>query len=224
MSCRLVTFDVFSALADIEGTFIPVLARHPQFVNQDVTAFFRMWRTKQYEYLMMLNSLQRNFLGFKEVTKRTLIHTLYAHQIELSENDQERLVQKWSELEFWEDARQTVERVKEKGYTTAMLSNGGQEMLASLQNRFGAGFDYIFSAEEIGCYKPAPQVYQYAYEQTGGRKEQMLHVAGSAPDIVGAISAGIPCAWANRMNALPIDLSYQPTYHFQRIEELLAYL
>ncbi|MCM3714303.1 haloacid dehalogenase type II [Halalkalibacter oceani] len=224
MNYRLVTFDVFSALANIEGTFIPILARHPQFVNQDAAAFFRMWRTKQYEYLIMLNSLQRHFLGFKEVTRRTLVHTLYAHRIDLSEHDQERLVQKWSELEFWDDARQTVEQVKEKGYTIAMLSNGGQEMLISLQNRLGVGFDYIFSAEEMGCYKPSPTVYQYAYEQAGVEKEQMLHVAGSAPDIVGAISAGIPSAWSNRLNALPIDLSYQPTYHFQRIEELLAYL
>lgn len=224
MEYRLITFDVFSALANIEGTFIPILKKHPQFADEDATAFFRMWRTKQYEYMIMLNSLKGDFLGFEEVTRRTLLHALYAYQIKLSESDQDWLVQKWSELEFWEDAKETVEKVKEKGYRIAMLSNGGQHMLASLQNRLGASIDYIFSAEDIGCYKPSPLVYQYAYDQARVEKKQMLHVAGSAPDIVGAISAGIPSAWSNRMNAIPIDLSYQPTYHFHNIKELLAYL
>lgn len=224
MAYRLITFDVFSALGDIKGTFVPLLQEMREFSNKDVNAFFDLWRAKQYEYMVIHNSLEKEFMSFEEITRRTLDYALYSKQVELSKEEREKLVHTWREINFWDDAREVVEKVKRKGYLVGMLSNGDQDILVDLQERFGIRFDFIFSAEKIGFYKPSPKMYELPYEQGNFKKGEYLHVAGSTTDIFGSIAAGIPCAWSNRKDEVPLDLSFKPTYNMKNLTELLMYI
>ncbi|NEU32237.1 haloacid dehalogenase type II [bacterium LRH843] len=224
MRYKLITFDVFSALCDIQGTFIPLLNEFDEFNGKDVSAFFQMWRNKQYEYLIIHNSLEREFMSFEEVTRRTLDYTLQENNIELVKKEREYLVANWSKLKFWSEAEKVVQEVRERGYLIGMLSNGDQKMLMELQTNCNIKFDFLLSAEKVGYYKPSPRIYKYAYEQADIKIEELLHVAGSTIDILGAISAGIPCAWSNRKNLAAIDPSYRPTYQFSDLTELLEHI
>lgn len=223
MRYKLITFDVFSALCDIQGTFIPLLKKLKPFKDVDVKTFFQAWRSKQYEYLIIHNSLEREFMSFEDITRKTLENTLQLYNIELAKNDRERLIENWSQLKFWSEAEQVVQEVKHRGYLVGMLSNGDIQMLLKLQTHCKVKFDFILSAEEAGSYKPSPKIYQFAYSKAGVKKEEILHVAGSPIDILGAISAGIPSAWSNRNNLPPIDSSYQPTFKFGDLTDLLKH-
>ncbi len=224
MQYRLITFDVFSALGDIQGTFIPLLKSVKELDGKDANLFFQTWRSKQYEYMIVHNSLERSFMSFEEVTRRTLDHTLHINNVHLAKADKETLVAGWRRINFWDEAKEVVQEVKERGYLIGMLSNGDHEILTELEEHFGVSFDYIFSAEQIGCYKPSPKVYDFAYEHVGIEKTELLHVAGSTIDILGAISSGIPCAWSNRQNQVPLDLTFKPTYNLQNLKGVLSHI
>lgn len=49
---------------------------------------------------------------------------------------------------------------------------------------FGAGFDAVVTAEEVGFYKPDARAYEEVLRRLGIRAEEALFVAGSAADVV----------------------------------------
>lgn len=224
MTYRLITFDVFSALGDIRGTFVPKLNELDVFVGKDARAFFDLWRAKQYEYMVVFNSLEREFMSFLDITRRTLDYALSRYEIELASTTKDELVEMWGEIEFWEEARRVVQKVKEKGYEIAMLSNGGEALLQRLADRFGVEFDYIFSAEHVGKYKPSPKMYALPYETLALKPGEYLHVAGSTTDVFGAIASNTPCAWSNRNRDILLDIEMKPTYELKNLIELLTYI
>lgn len=83
-SWQLVTFDVYTALFDVEGSLVPVVNRTlgAQF---EALALVRTWRSKQLEYALISNSLQRGRLAFSVATRRALDYALGRAGLEVSE-------------------------------------------------------------------------------------------------------------------------------------------
>lgn len=224
MTYRLITFDVFSALGDINGTFVPMMKEINELEGKDLVSIFQTWRSKQYEYMIFNNSLEKGFMSFEEITSKTLDYALFVNNVDIPKEDKIRLVKGWRKIKLWEEARDVLDEVKKRGYVIGMLSNGDYDVLDDLQDSFGITFDHIFSAEQVKIYKPSPKMYGLPLRELGLEKGDYLHVAGSTPDIFGAISAGIPCAWSNRHNQVPIDINAKPTYNLQNLSDLLSYI
>jgi beta-phosphoglucomutase-like phosphatase (HAD superfamily) len=66
--------------------------------------------------------------------------------------------------------------------------------------RLGVPVDVLVSAESAGFYKPRPEPYRAALEALDDGIAA-LFVAGSAGDVPGAASAGMPVVWHNRVGA-----------------------
>ena len=81
-------------------------------------------------------------------------------------------------------------------------------------------FDYILSSETNGYYKPHPSIYDLPEKIYGFSKKETLHVAGSAVDVIGSVSSGLPCYWSNRKNDILIDTKLSPEYEFEDLTEL----
>ena len=68
--------------------------------------------------------------------------------------------------------------------------------------RLGIEFDHVFTAEDIGSYKPSPRNFHYMLErlaEAGIAKGELLHVAQSLfHDHVPANQLGIASAWIDR--------------------------
>ncbi len=88
--------------------------------------------------------------------------------------------------------------LKSRGCELAILSNGDRAMLEGIAGELPVRLDRIFSTEESGLYKPAPEVYDLPVRALGIAREDYLHVAGGANDVIGAKSAGVACYWNNR--------------------------
>ena len=63
--------------------------------------------------------------------------------------------------------------------------------------RVGAPFRTVVTAESAGFYKPDPRIYMAGVEALGVLPEDVLFVAGSPFDVVGAHAAGLSVAWHN---------------------------
>ena len=206
----LVTYDVYMALLDIEGSLIPGVAQTLDLPPDAATGFVRLWRAKQMERAAISNSLEKERTSFRDATGMGLDYVAAKHGLDMAPDTRASLVAAWDDLRPWPEADAAVSAVKAKGYKTAILSNGDQDMLEAVARHFSAGFDHILSSETAGKYKPHPAVYDLPTTLLGIAKPAVLHVAGSANDVLGAVAAGMPCVWSNRHGDVLLDPRYPP--------------
>ena len=222
MEKKLITFDAYSALFDIEGSIIPVVnGVLGEKLKEETTPFFRLWRIRQWDYVLLSNSLQKEHLSYDYITERALEYTCKKYKVTLSGDETARLMKGWRELNPWPEGQKVLKAVKEKGYEIAILSNGDTDMLKDLAARLDTEMDYIFSAEMAGAYKPHPNIYKLPFEKTDYPHEQVIHIAGSPFDTLGAKSAGIQCYWSNRKDDFLIDPIYAPDKEVSTLSDIL---
>lgn len=217
---RLITFDAYSALFDRDRSLVPVLAK-ALGAAADAAAAVQTWRAKQMEYAAIGNSLAKGRPSFREATRLGLDYTLKRLGHDLAEAKREALVEAWDRLEPWPEAEEVLAEVKARGYPIAILSNGDEAALKKLARQFKTAFDHIFSAEAAGFYKPHPAVYRLPLERLGLAGREVLHVAGGAPDALGAKAAGLACAWSNRSGDYVLNPAYAPDFEFPDLRGLL---
>lgn len=218
---QLITFDVYSALFDIESSLVPVV--EGEFGTRvDPLAFVRMWRMKQLDQTLISNSLGRGRVSFRTTTGRALDYAIARAQLDATEAVREAMVMAWDALQPWPEAEDVLRTVKGRGYMMALLSNGDLDMLTALAGRLSTPFDRVFASDHAGYYKPHPSVYALPLKALGMQPQEVLHVAGGSTDVLGAKSAGLPCAWSNRLGDLVLDPGLRADHEFSNLRGLLA--
>lgn len=217
----LITFDVYTALFDIESSLTPLVSEILQIDGLD---FVRAWRRKQLEYALISNSLGQGRISFDLITGSSLDYTLAFYQLSLSESSRTQLLDQWLNLDPWPEARSMLNEIKSRGYTMALLSNGDMSQLQTLAKKLPPVFDHIFSSEQAGYYKPQPSVYALPLDTLHLQANQVLHVAGSSTDALGTKSAGLHCAWSNRKQEPLLDPNLPVDYNMRDLNQLLEIL
>jgi 2-haloacid dehalogenase len=110
----------------------------------------------------------------------------------------DELLARWDEVEPWPEAPDVL-RDLAADHRLAVVTNCSEALAQRAAARLGVPLDALVSAEAAGAYKPRPEPYLRALEQLG--TERALFVAGSAGDVPGAIGAGMPVVWHNRVGA-----------------------
>lgn len=90
-------------------------------------------------------------------------------------------------------------------YKLVILSNVDNESFAQSNRKLGVSFDAIFTAEDIGSYKPAPRNFDYMLDKLAARgigRETVLHTAESLFHDHGvANDFGLASCWIHRRHA-----------------------
>lgn len=222
---KLVTFDVYMALLDIEGSLIPVVREILGVPLEDAAPFVRLWRAKQMERAASSNSLQLGRVSFRTATAMALDYCLARYDLSPPGETRHALVLAWDLMAPWPEADAAIAAVKAKGYQTAILSNGDQSMLETVTQNFAKDtFNHVLSSELAGQYKPHPSVYHLPTALLGIAKPDVLHIAGSANDVLGTVAAGMTCVWSNRHRDRVLDPSYPPTYEISDLKGIAPLL
>lgn len=110
------------------------------------------------------------------------------------------------ELEFAPGIRPCLEALEERGFRMGIVCDvgfSGGELLRELLAEEGL-LDYFGGwgfSDEVGHYKPAPQIFEAALEMLGARPEEALHVGDlRRTDIVGAAALGMKTVRYRGMN------------------------
>ncbi|MCK5777632.1 MAG: haloacid dehalogenase type II [Rhodospirillales bacterium] len=212
MRAKLVTYDVYMALLDIEGSLAPIVSKTLNLNAETAVAFVRLWRGKQMERAAASNSLAKPRTPFRECTVMALDYCLGRHKLSMPSSTRNDLVLAWDRMNPWPEADAAIAAVRNKGLKTAILSNGDQDMLDAVARNFSPGtFDHILSSETAEYYKPHPAVYDLPTKVLGINMDEVVHVAGSPNDVTGAVAAGMRCIWSNRHRDRILDSAYPPT-------------
>ncbi len=104
----------------------------------------------------------------------------------------------------WPAFPDTVEALRylKQHFRLIILSNVDRSSFAATNERLGIAFDAIYTAQDIGTYKPDQRNFRYLVDRVteqGIPKQRMLHVAQSLfHDHVPAQALGIASAWIDR--------------------------
>lgn len=94
-------------------------------------------------------------------------------------------------------------RLLKKHYRLVILSNVSRAGFAASSRKLGVAFDAVYTAEDIGSYKPDPANFGYLIDHMQGdfgmQKQEILHTAQSLfHDHVPARAMGLATAWIDR--------------------------
>ena len=204
-------FDYASAAAQCRGE-----------LGDKLDAINALWREKQLQY-SWLRTLEGKYADFWTVTGDALDFTLDAMGV-ASPALRERLMQLYLTLNPFPEVPAMLRRLKQAGLKTAILSNGTPTMLqrAVKNATLGPLLDAVLSVEEVGVYKPHPQVYQLAVDRLGFPRAAIAFQSANAWDAYAASSFGMRVVWCNRYGHKPERLPGRPDRVVQSLAELPA--
>ncbi len=110
-----------------------------------------------------------------------------------------------SSVAYWPAFPDTADalRILKRHYKLVILSNVNRDGFAASNRKLGVTFDAVYTAEDVGSYKPDPANFHYMLDHLksgfGLEKDDILHTAQSLfHDHVPATGFGLSKAWIDR--------------------------
>jgi len=143
-----------------------------------------------------------------------LEYTLDRLKLDRSSDQVNKLMEQYSRLTPFPENLAVLQKIKVMGLTTAILSNGSPEMLASAVKSAGMEdvLDHIISVDRIRLFKTSPESYGLVQLTIPVSKEEVLFVSSNAWDALGATWYGFKTLWINRQNLPNEAIGQQPDY------------
>ena len=209
-------FDAYGTLFD----YASAAARCRDVLGDKFERLTGLWREKQLQYTW-LRAIQNQHVDFWQVTGDALDYALGALGIADAALRQ-RLMNLYLTLDAFPEVASMLERLKNGGLKTAILSNGSPKMLRSAVNgaRLRKLLDEILSVEEVGVYKPHVKVYQLAVDRLGKPPSAIAFQSSNAWDAYAASAFGMRVVWCNRYGQPRERLPGSPDREVRSLAEL----
>ena len=216
---KAIIFDAYGTLFDVNSA----AEKCKDKIGDKWEGFANFWRTTQLEYTW-LRSLMKRHKDFWQVTEDSLEKSMNAFKIDkLMKNE---LLNLYKVLNTFPEVKDVLNKLKEKNYKLAILSNGTPALLNELvkSNNLDNIFDDIFSIEEVGIYKPDAKVYDMPIKKYKIQKEEVVFLSANTWDISGGGNYGYSSIWVNRNNSIFDNLDYKPKEEVKNLNQLLDIL
>lgn len=183
-----ITFDCFGTLVDWNGGFTRCLqdlagVRAPELVQ----AYHRHEPQVQRE----------SFRLYREVTRIALERAAQEIGFPLQPSDATILADRWEDLPVFSDTRPTLQRLRDDGWSVAVLTNCDDELFARTQARMDFTFDEIVTAQQVRSYKPGLAHFEEFRRRRS--PQRWVHAACSwFHDIEPAMRLQLPRVWIDR--------------------------
>jgi 2-haloacid dehalogenase len=209
-------FDAYGTLFDVSS-----VARGAQdALGERWQALSDLWRSKQLQYTW-LRGLAGHHAEFWQVTGDALDYAMATHGIEDSAL-RERLMNLYLSISAYPEVPAMLAALKAKGKKLAILSNGSPAMLAAAVENSGIAeyFDAVLSVEEVGVYKPHPDVYGLVPRKLGVAKESVCFLSSNSWDAYSAKAFGFRVLWCNRFGQAPERIPAVPDGEIKDLSSL----
>ena len=217
MQIKAVVFDAYGTLFDVYSIQALAEELYPSH-GADIAV---KWRDKQIDYTRLITqsdphnaSGSKYYQPFWELTRLSLEYTLDRLKLDSSSDQVNKLMEQYSRLTPFPENLAVLQKIKVMGLTTAILSNGSPEMLASAVKSAGMEdvLDHIISVDRIRLFKTSPESYGLVQLTIPVSKEEVLFVSSNAWDALGATWYGFKTLWINRQNLPTEAIGQQPDY------------
>jgi 2-haloacid dehalogenase len=226
---KVLSFDCYGTLIDWESgihqALLPELERHGLSLSRDqiLESFARHEAAQEAETPGMI---------YSELLAR--VHRRLTAELGIAADEEEHrafaaAIGDWPAFADTPAALAYLRRY----YKLVILSNVDRRSFAATSRRLGVAFDAVYTAEEIGSYKPDLRNFRYllaALERQGYGRDDILHVAQSLyHDHAPANALGLHSAWIDRRQGaagwgatMPPPSQVRWDFRFASLAELVA--
>lgn len=192
-----ISFDCYGTLVDWESAIVSTLQEmlqsHDANMNNDVVLeYFANWEPEE----------QSQGGSYRSVLHRVLDRYGFRLGFKPRAEDFKLFEECIARASVFDD---TVDALKllSKRFKLAVITNTDNDLFEITSDSLIVDFDYVVTAENIGCYKPCEEMFEAAVTRIGD-KRRMLHVAQSIfHDIAPANGLGIDSVWIDRTSGKP---------------------
>ena len=222
---KLIAFDAYGTLFDVYS--MGQLAE--ELFPGHGQALALMWRERQIEYTRLVTmsdpspSGSKHYLPFWEITIRSLRYVCKRMNLNLTIDYEKRLMDQYAKLTSFGDSLKVLQKIKGKGISTAILSNGSREMLSTVveSNGLKPYLDSVVTIEDVRLFKTAPQAYELLLKAFPVKKEEILFVSSNAWDALAAKWYGFNVFWVNRLDHPFEEIGDKPDYEGNSLSQVL---
>lgn len=218
MKNTTLAFDVYGTLIDTNG----VVDLLEIFIGDKAKAFSATWRDKQLEYSFRRGHMQ-NYVSFAVCTSQALDYTCLFYKLELSSEQKNELMNIYAVLPAFDDVKEALTKLKEKGFRLFAFSNGKKEAVEKLLIHAGVRelFLGVVSVDDIKTFKPSPGAYAHFLRTAEVNGGEAWLISSNSFDVTGSISAGMKSAWIQRSSEAIFDpWEIEPTIRVNSLLEL----
>lgn len=191
---KCLSFDCYGTLVDWETGLLnalrPVLSRANVSVSDEILLE---------HYGAAESSVESDeFCRYREVLRRVLVRLGSVFGFAPTPEEKEAFAASVGDWPVFEDSQAALQRLS-KRFRLIILSNIDDDLFRGSERRLGVAFDHVFTAEQIGDYKPSRTNFEYLLAHSGVEAHEILHVAQSLyHDIDPANRLGLSTVWVNR--------------------------
>lgn len=217
MTIQTVVFDAYGTLFDVYS----VGALAEQLYPGQGAAISVLWRDKQIDYTRLITLSDphgtkgsRYYQSFWDITRNALLYTLERFQLDTQPEHISALMGQYAKLTPFAENMGVLQSLKERGITTAILSNGSPVMLETAVSSAGMTdlIDHVISVDPIRLFKTSPESYALVQTTIPCEKQDILFVSSNAWDALGATWFGFSTVWVNPQH-LPFEtIGPKPSY------------
>jgi len=213
---KAIIFDAYGTLFDVNSA----AEKCKDKIGDKWEGFANYWRTTQLEYTW-LRSLMKRHKDFWQITEDSLDKSMNAFNINKSMRSE--LLNLYKTLNTFPEVKDVLNKLKEKNYKLAILSNGTPSLLNELvkSNNIENIFDDIFSIEDVGVYKPDSRVYDIPTKKYQLQKNEIAFLSANTWDVSGGGNHGYHAIWVNRNNSIFDNLDYEAKNEVKNLNHLL---
>ncbi len=216
---KAIIFDAYGTLFDVNSAAEKCRSK----IGDKWESFANYWRKTQLEYTW-LRSLMGRHKDFWQITEDSLDKSMQAFNINKAMKNE--LLDLYKILSPYPEVKETLEKLKEKKYKLAILSNGTPALLNELVKSNGLQnlFDNIFSIEEVKIYKPSSKVYDMPIKKYSIKNEEVAFLSANTWDVSGGGNYGFTSIWVNRNKNIFDNLDYKPKNEISGLNQLIDIL
>ncbi len=217
---KALTFDCYGTLIDWESGMIAALTPLMDKVERELTRNEILKAHSRHE-----SSQQRQTPAKRYQELLAIVYRRMAEEwgVSVSWDECARYGQSIKDWPAFPDSVDSLRYLKQH-YKLVILSNVDNQSFSASNSRLGVEFDAIYTAEDIGSYKPADANFEYMLTKIQGlgiEKSDILHTAESLfHDHTPANRHGLKSCWIYRRHGqkgfgATVDPGETPAYDFR---------
>ena len=222
---KLIAFDAYGTLFDVYSVGQLAEKLFPGH-GQELSL---MWRDRQIEYTRLVTmsdpnpSGSKHYLPFWDLTIRSLRYVCKRLNLNLTSDYEKQLMDQYAKLTSFADSLSVLKALKQRGISTAILSNGSREMLATVveSNDLKPYLDKVVTIEDVRLFKTAPQAYELLLKAFPIKSDEILFVSSNAWDALAAKWYGFDVFWVNRLGHPFEEIGEKPNYEGNSLSKVL---